>query len=130
MSEALGGHEQYGIVALSNVDDYGANRIKKHELTTLDKEEDRTRLCDVQGANAGPVFLAFQGAEEIQVKIQEWIMGEPYGHVVSDDGFSHTLWKIPVEDSLELSKAFEDIECTYVADGHHRTAAAYNVGEL
>ena len=65
MSEGLGGHEQFGIVALSNIEDYAEGRIKKHELTTIEKEEDRTNLCDVQGANAGPVFLAFQGAEHI-----------------------------------------------------------------
>ncbi len=65
----MGDHEQYGIVALSSVADYEAGKIKRHELTLPEKELDRTDLCDIQGANAGPVFLAFESNDEIKMKI-------------------------------------------------------------
>lgn len=127
--QKMGDHQQYGIVALSSVHDYETEAIKKHELTLPKKELDRTDLCDIQGANAGPVFLAFKEGDLIQMKIQEVIETEPYAHVVTEDTFEHTLWKIPVEDAELISSEFENIEATYIADGHHRAAAAFNVGK-
>ena len=126
----MGDHQQFGVVALSSSEDYANGLIKKHELTLPGKEQNRTTLCDVQGANAGPVFLAFKEGDLIKEKISEIVKTEPYGHVVSDDGFEHSLWKVPVEDSDAICEAFGKIEATYVADGHHRAAAAYNVAKL
>ncbi len=115
---------------MSSAEDYANGHIKKHELTLPAKEQNRTTLCDVQGANAGPVFLAFKEGDLIKEKIAEVVTGEPYGHVVSEDGSDHTLWKSHVETSEIITEEFKKVDATFVADGHHRAAAAYNVAKL
>ena len=79
----------------------------------------------------GPVFLTYREGEAIQAKVAEVVKEkEPYGKVKTEDGIVHTLWQIPVLHNKFFEKEFEKIECTYVADGHHRSAAAYNVGRM
>lgn len=86
---------------MASIDDYENNRIKKHEYTLPKKEQDRTKLCDTQNANAEPVFLAFtENKEVIKARINAIIENnEPYADVTCDDGVRHVLWKCSVEDS-------------------------------
>jgi uncharacterized protein (DUF1015 family) len=92
--------EQYGIVAMASVEDYENGLIKRHELTIKKKEEDRTRLSDVQNANLGPVFLTFKNGEEIEKRMMEIVLAEePYAVVSGDDGTDHALWLVSEEDS-------------------------------
>lgn len=74
------------------------------------------------------MFFSFKGGDDIKSKVAEIIQSEPYGRTTTQDKVIHTLWRCTVEDSAYLVKAFEEIESTYIADGHHRSAAAYNVG--
>ena len=132
--QVMGSHTQQGIVALANINDYETNKIKRHEYTLPKKEQDRTKLTDIQCANVGPVFLTFsEMQEEIKAKMNEVINNNaPYGDVTCDDGNAivrHVLWRCPVAASNWFQKAFSKISALYVADGHHRTAAAYNVGK-
>lgn len=98
--QRMGTHQQYGILALSSIDDYEHNIIKKHELTLPDKELDRTNLCDVQSSNAEPVFLAFRENKTLEDLIQEVVKQEPYSSVITEDEFEHTLWLASKEVSL------------------------------
>lgn len=127
-SQKLDDHIQYGILCLSSIDDYENNKIKKHEHTLPEVEEERTNLCDTQCANAGPVFYSFRSHDDITEKIKEIVKAEPYGQITAKDGVVHTLWQCTPEDSNWMVTAFEEVECMYIADGHHRSAAAYNVG--
>ena len=124
----MGDHIQYGIVCLSSIDDYEANKIKKHEHTIPETVIERTNLWDIQWANASPVFFSFKGGENIQKKVAEVVEAEPYGRCTTSNGVIHTLWRCTEEDSDYIVKWFEEIDSTYIADGHHRSAAAYNVG--
>ena len=127
-SQQMGDHIQFGIVCLSSIDDYENNNIKKHEHTIPETVLERTNLCDIQCANASPVFFSFKGGDDIQNRIKEIIEAEPYGRCITKDKVIHTVWRWTEEDSDYIVKAFEDIESTYIADGHHRSAAAFNVG--
>lgn len=127
--QSMGSHSQLGIMARVSIHDYENNLIKRHERTIQKKEADRTRLTDTQNANIGPVFLTFGGGESIQELMISLSKTEPYAHVDADDGVGHTLWQFTVEESDRISKEFEAIPSLYVADGHHRTQAAYNVGK-
>ena len=87
-------------MGLASILDYEENRIKKHEYTLAKKEEDRTKLTDIQNANAGPVFLAFRENQEvITAKINSISQGKPYGDVTCDDGVRHVLWRCTTKDS-------------------------------
>jgi uncharacterized protein (DUF1015 family) len=103
-------------------------KLNKHEHTIPETVVERTNLCDTQCANASPVFLSFRDGEDIQQQISEIAQAEPYGRCTTHDGVIHTLWKCSEEESDAIVKSFESIEATYIADGHHRSAAAYNVG--
>jgi uncharacterized protein (DUF1015 family) len=126
----MGDHQQYGIICMSSIEDYEDGKIKIHEHTLQKKEEDRTKLCYSQNANVGPVFLTFRNGEEIVDKMNEIIKGDMEYDMVADDGIRHSLWKIPEEESLWIRDRFAEIPASYVADGHHRAAAAYNVGKM
>jgi uncharacterized protein (DUF1015 family) len=129
--QRMGSREQYGLVAMASVEDYEQGLIKRHELTIKKKEEDRTRLSDAQNANLGPVFLAFKGGEDIEKRMMEIASTEePYARVDGEDGTEHVVWKCSKEDSAGFESGFAGIESTYIADGHHRAASAYNVGKL
>ncbi|OMJ87359.1 hypothetical protein SteCoe_10955 [Stentor coeruleus] len=126
----MNGRTQYGVVAAASVDDYENKLIKKHELTRKKKEEDRTKLTDIQGANVGPVFLTYRNCDRIDAITQVVTSKGAFVDVVTDDQVRHTFWKCSVEETHEIVDAFANIPCTYIADGHHRAASAYNVCKL
>jgi len=113
---------QIGIVGCCHVDDYNSGRIKKHEVTRKDKEDDRTRHTLAIDANAGPVFLAYKGQPELNALCAEASRGAALYDFTAPDGVRHTVWRI--ERCDPVVQAFARIECAYVADGHHRSASA------
>ncbi|MDE6108804.1 MAG: DUF1015 domain-containing protein, partial [Muribaculaceae bacterium] len=128
-AQTMDGRTQYGIVVAANVDDYMEGRIKKHELTRRDKEEDRMKHVRVQNANIEPVFFAFPDNKTLDGIIASVTAGEPEYDFVAPDGFGHTFWVVDDDATIEaITKAFEHIPELYIADGHHRTAAAALVG--
>lgn len=128
-SQTMDGRTQYGIVLAANVDDYMSGRIKKHELTRRDKEEDRMKHVRVNNANIEPVFFAFPDNDVLAAVIRDVTKNEPEYSFVAPDGFGHEFWIIDNAEQIDaITKAFEEIEYLYIADGHHRTAAAALVG--
>ncbi|MGM9872114.1 MAG: DUF1015 domain-containing protein, partial [Muribaculaceae bacterium] len=128
-AQRMGEHIQYGIVIAANVDDYLNGVIRKHELTRRDKEEDRMKHVRVQNANIEPVFFAFPDNKVLQEVIDRVTAGTPEYDFVADDGFGHTLWVVDDPDTIAtITKEFAAIPYLYIADGHHRTAAAALVG--
>lgn len=125
------GHSQRGIMGLASIQDYETQKIKRHEFTLAKKEEDRTKLTDVQNANMGPVFLTFRDNQEaIRERIDKCCEIPCYGDVTSDDGVQHVLWRCTPDDADFFEAQFAAIDALYVCDGHHRTQSAYNVGKL
>ena len=128
-AQTMNGRTQYGIVVAANVDDYLNGVIKKHELTRRDKEEDRMKHVRVNNANLEPVFFAFPDNAGLQEIIDKTIAGEPEYDFVAEDGFGHHFWVIDDETTkARITQLFADIPYLYIADGHHRTAAAALVG--
>ena len=128
-AQTMDGRTQYGFVIGAWVDDYMEGRIKKHELTRRDKEEDRMKHVRVNNANIEPVFFAFPDNEALEEVIRKVTAGKPEYDFVAPDGFGHTLWVIDDDATIELiTKEFEKIPALYIADGHHRSAAAALVG--
>ncbi|MGW8316706.1 MAG: DUF1015 domain-containing protein [Bacteroidales bacterium] len=129
--QTMFGRTQYGIVGCASVDDYLQGVIKKHELTRPDKEEDRMNHIRVTNFNAEPVFFAFPDHAELERMINKVVAGKPVYDFVTGDGVGHHFWL--VEDPEEIRRMVEifhtEIPYTYVADGHHRTAAAALVGQ-
>ena len=121
---------QYGIVLCAHVDDYMNGVIKKHELTRRDKEDDRMRHVRETNANVEPVFLAFRHHPVLLSLIDRVAATEPvYDFVAPVDGFSHKFWIISDEaDKATITEAFAKMDALYIADGHHRSAAAARVG--
>ena len=128
-AQTMDGRTQYGIVVAANVDDYMEGRIKKHELTRRDKEEDRMKHVRVQNANIEPVFFAFPDNKALDEIIARVTAGEPEYDFVAADGFGHTFWVVDDDATIAaITDAFDKIPELYIADGHHRTAAAALVG--
>ena len=125
------GRTQYGLVVAAWVDDYMQGRIKKHELTRRDKEDDRMRHVRVNNANIEPVFFAYPHRSDLDAIIARVVSGEPEYDFVSDlDGFRHTLWVINDAATIAtITRIVGDIPAMYIADGHHRSAAAARVCE-
>jgi len=121
---------QYGIMGCANVDDYMHDVIKKHELTRPDKEEDRMQHVRVTNFNAEPVFFAYKDNDELEKIVQGIVKNDPEYDFTSTDGVRHQMWVVSENDKVfKIREIFEyEITCTYVADGHHRTAAAALVG--
>ena len=121
---------QYGIVLCAHVDDYMNGVIKKHELTRRDKEDDRMRHVRETNANVEPVFLAFRHNPVLIDLIERVAATEPvYDFVAPIDGFSHKFWVISdAADKATITEAFDKMDALYIADGHHRSAAAARVG--
>ena len=119
-------------MGVASIEDYENNRIKKHEFTLPKKELDRTKLTNVQSANVGPTFLTFrENQDAIKERIAAIVAAtQPYGDVTCDDGVRHVVWKVSVEDSAWFVEQFAGISSLYIADGHHRAAAAFNVGKM
>lgn len=131
-AQTMDGRTQYGIVACAACEDYKQGRIKKHELTRPEKEEDRMVLTRYTRANIEPVFFSYKAVPEIDAIVERITRNEnPEYDFVAEDGFGHTLWPVyKEEDNLALEKLFaEKVPATYVADGHHRTAAAARIGD-
>ena len=128
-AQTMNGRTQYGIVVAANVDDYLNGVIKKHELTRKDKEEDRMKHVRINNANLEPVFFAFPDNEGLQKIIDDTTKNEPVYDFVAEDGFGHHFWVIEDEATIaKITQLFGDIPYLYIADGHHRTAAAALVG--
>ena len=129
-AQTMGKRTQYGIVLCAHTDDYANGIIKKHELTRKDKEDDRMVHVRIQNANIEPVFFAFKDHEELGAIIARTAAGKPEYKFVDENKFTHTFWVI--EDDAVNARITEiftsDIDAFYVADGHHRTAAAARVG--
>jgi uncharacterized protein (DUF1015 family) len=123
------GKTQYGIVGCAAVEDYLNNIIKKHELTRPDKEEDRMKHVRKLNANAEPVFFSYPAVDEIDRIVNDLTKGAPIYDFVADDGFGHTFWVVNQSETIKkLQQLFAKVPAFYVADGHHRTAAAALVG--
>ncbi len=127
-AQSMDGRTQYGIVIAAYVDDYMTGKIKKHELTRRDKEEDRMKHVRVNNANIEPVFFAFPDNEALEQVIKTVTATEPEYDFVAPDGFGHTLWVVPESLNDKITAEFSRIPSLYIADGHHRTAAAALVG--
>lgn len=127
----MNGHTQYGIMGCASIEDYETKKIKRHEYTLAKKELDRTKLTDIQSANIGPVFLTFRENQEvIKARMAQVCATPSYGDVTCEDGVRHVVWRCSAEDSAFFTEEFAKISALYVADGHHRTQAAYNVGKI
>ena len=129
-AQTMDGRTQYGLVAAANVDDYMTGKIKKHELTRKEKEDDRMIHVRIQNANLEPVFFAYPDVAEMNDLVADWIKKhEPEYDFVAEDGFGHTFWKIDDDaTNARITEIFAKVPAFYVADGHHRTAAAARVG--
>lgn len=128
-AQTMNGRTQYGIVIGANVDDYMNSRIKKHELTRKDKEEDRMKHVRINNANIEPVFLAFHDNDVLEQIIRDVTAGKPEYDFVAPDGFGHHFWVVRDGKQIEtITKEFEKMPAMYIADGHHRSAAAALVG--
>ncbi len=124
----MGEHVQTGIVASASVAEYDNNRIKRHELTRTDKEDDRVRQIEALNAQTGPVFLAYPDAPAIDAILQATVTGTPDADATADDGIRHTLWVIRDDATIaQVTRAFDALPALYIADGHHRSAAASRV---
>jgi uncharacterized protein (DUF1015 family) len=124
----MGAHVQTGIVAAASVSDYDTNRIRKHEFTRPDKEDDRVRQIEAVGGHTGPVLLAYPAAPEVDALLAEAASTTPDADAVADDGIRHTLWVVrDVAVQTRSGAAFDAMPALYIADGHHRSAAASRV---
>lgn len=125
------GHEQTGLVAVSNVKDYDSNRIRKHEFTRPDKEDDRTRQIDALDAQTGPVFLTYRHHPEVDAIMQMAMEANPEYDLTADDGVKHTLWVISHDEQVnKLTALFDAMDYLYIADGHHRSASASRIAAM
>lgn len=128
-AQTMNGRTQYGFVVGAWVPDYMEGRIKKHELTRRDKEEDRMKHVRINNANVEPVFFAFPDNNVLENIIRNVAATEPEYDFVAPDGFGHTFWVINDSELINtITAEFAKIPYLYIADGHHRTAAAALVG--
>lgn len=129
-AQTMGDRTQYGIVLCAHTDDYANGIIKKHELTRKDKEDDRMVHVRIQNANIEPVFFSFKDHAGIQSIVSKAVAKNSEFRFVDENGFGHELWVIDDNTDIEKLTAFfaTDVDAFYVADGHHRTAAAARVG--
>jgi len=130
-AQTMEGRTQYGIVGCASVDDYLNGVIKKHELTRSDKEEDRMKHVRITNANMEPVFFAYPAVKALDDIVAEIVATQsPVYDFVAEDGFGHHFWLVDNDETIDkIVKLFAKIPATYVADGHHRTAAAALVGK-
>ncbi|MGN0487249.1 MAG: DUF1015 domain-containing protein [Acutalibacteraceae bacterium] len=130
--QIMDGRSQTGLVGCASIDDYISGKIKKHEFTRADKEADRIRHVDSCDANTGPIFLTYRENRLISDAVSAWKENhEPCYGFISEGGVANTVWII--DDAAlneKLKKAFDEIDCLYIADGHHRCASAVKVGEM
>ncbi len=123
-----GDHVQTGLVAAANVADYDSNRIRKHEFTRPDKEDDRVRQIEALNAQTGPVLLAYPSSATADAQIAAIAQGIPAADVTADDGIRHQIWVLTDAAQIEaITRTFDAMKALYIADGHHRSAAASRV---
>ena len=128
-AQTMNGRTQYGLVVGACVEDYMSGKIKKHELTRRDKEEDRMKHVRVNDANIEPVFFAYPENGEINAIAESVIAQSPEYDFVSVDGVGHQFWLIAAEEDIQrITEVFASLPALYIADGHHRSAAAALVG--
>ena len=129
-AQRMGKRTQYGLVLCAHTDDYATGKIKKHELTRKDKEDDRMIHVRIQNANIEPVFFAYKDNAELNAIVAKAASGKPEYDFVDENGFGHTFWVIadPAVNARITELFTTTVEAFYVADGHHRTAAAARVG--
>jgi len=124
----MGEHSQTGLVAVASVADYDSNRIRRHEFTRPDKEDDRVRQIEALNAQTGPVLLAYRSQAHVDALLAAAARVEPEVDLVADDGIAHSLWVVRNPEMIgEITAAFDAMEALYIADGHHRSAAASRV---
>ena len=124
----MGGHTQTGLIAAASVADYDTNRIRKHEFTRPDKEDDRVRQIEALNAQTGPVLLAHADSDEAERLVASATTGTPIADVTADDGIRHTVWLISDADTVaRITAVIDAMPSLYIADGHHRSAAASRV---
>jgi uncharacterized protein (DUF1015 family) len=128
--QKMGEHVQTGVVACAAVEGYRDGAIKRHELTRADKEDDRTKHIDALSANDEPVFLTYRAREALDVLVEALTSGAPEVDFTSEDGVRHTVWRAVGSDAVRLGSELGRLETLYIADGHHRSAAAARVREL
>lgn len=129
-AQTMEGRTQYGLVLCADIDDYASGAIKKHELTRKDKEDDRMIHVRIQNANIEPVFFSYKDKPELDAIVAKAVGGPAEYNFIDENGFGHELWVID-DDALisRITSIFADnVDAFYVADGHHRTAAAARVG--
>ena len=129
-AQRMGKRTQYGLVLCAHTDDYATGKIKKHELTRKDKEDDRMIHVRIQNANIEPVFFAYKDNAELNAIVAKAASGKPEYDFVDENGFGHTFWVIadPAVNARITEIFTTTVDAFYVADGHHRTAAAARVG--
>ncbi|MCD7916290.1 MAG: DUF1015 domain-containing protein [Tannerellaceae bacterium] len=129
-AQTMNGRTQYGLVVCASVEDYMNGNIKKHELTRCDKEEDRMKHVRVNNANIEPVFFAYPDHPELDAIVKKYAVKTPeYNFVAELDGFGHIFWIIDNDEDIDrITELFAGIPSLYIADGHHRSAAAALVG--
>ena len=129
-AQTMNGKTQYGLVVCAYVDDYMTGKIKKHELTRRDKEEDRMKHVRVNNANIEPVFFAYPDNKDVDAIVAKYTKGAPeYDFTAKLDGFRHTFWIIDDDADIQrITELFAAMPAMYIADGHHRSAAAALVG--
>ena len=129
-AQTMFGKTQYGIVGCASVEDYMNNVIKKHELTRPDKEEDRMKHVRVTDANMEPVFFSYPAVAEIDRIVADYVEDNKATYdFTADDGVGHHFWVLSDQEKVDrIIELFDELPATYVADGHHRTAAAALVG--
>jgi len=127
----MGEHVQTGLVAVASVADYDSNRIRKHEFTRPDKEDDRVRQIDALNAQTGPVFLTYRHNDTVDEVVAKVTTAAPEYDLQADDGVQHTLWVVNDADDIQtLTDTFDAMDCLYIADGHHRSAAGSRVAAM
>ncbi len=124
----MGDHVQTGFVGAASVAAYDINRVRKHEYTRPDKEDDRVRQIEALNAQTGPVLLAYKANQDVQAIIDGVAKGAPLYEVTADDGIVHTIWRMDDAAAIDkLTKLVDAMNALYIADGHHRSAAASRV---
>jgi len=128
--QIMKGRAQTGLVVCASIDDYLKGKIKKHENTRADKEKDRINHIDFTDANTGPVFLTYKAKDEINQVVSRWTKEkEQVYDFISEDEITHTCWVVADKSTIQqLIESFAKIDFFYIADGHHRVAAATKVG--
>ena len=129
-AQTMEGRTQYGLVLCAHTDDYATGKIKKHELTRKDKEDDRMVHVRIQNANIEPVFFAYKDNDILNKIVAQTVTREPEYDFIDENDFGHKFWVIDDDKTIDMiTRLFcGEVEAFYVADGHHRTAAAARVG--